>query len=74
MTTTTTPVAPTRLLTLDEVRARTGMGRTFLYALAQAGAIRRARIGRSVRFVEADVEAWVQARIAEGQHTAAGRG
>ena len=69
MTTTTTPVAPTRLLTLDEVRARTGMGRTFLYELAQAGAIRRARIGRSVRFVEADVEAWVQARIAEAGRT-----
>lgn len=59
--------APTHLLTLEQVMSRTGMRRTFLYELFATGTIRRARVGRSVRYVESDVEAWIQERITAGR-------
>lgn len=55
--------SPTRLLTLEEVMHRTSMRRTFIYSLVQKGELRRAKIGRNIRFVESDVEAWVQGLI-----------
>jgi prophage regulatory protein len=56
----------TRILRLPEVTARTGLGRSTLYARIQAGEFPPpVSLGaRAVGWPEADVAAWIDARIA----------
>lgn len=57
---------PTTLLTIRQVKARTGMGETFIYGGGVDGTFPKAvKIGRASRWVEAEIEAWNQARIKE---------
>lgn len=56
----------TTLLTIRQVRARTGMGETYIYEGASDGRFPKpVKVGRASRWVEAEVEAWNRARIAE---------
>lgn len=56
---------PARLLRLPEVEQRTGFRKSKLYELISAGVLQPVKIGRTTAFVEAEVDAWVRARIAE---------
>jgi prophage regulatory protein len=67
---------PTRVLRIREVEARVGFKRSWIYDLERAGRFpRRFKItgGHSAGWVEAEVEAFIQQRIAEsrGQSVAA---
>lgn len=48
-------------LTIEETAKYLGMGKSKLYDLAQRGAIPRHRIGKSWRFNDRDLDAWVRA-------------
>lgn len=48
-------------LTIEETAKYLGMGKSKLYDLAQKGAIPRHRVGKSWRFNEGDLDAWVRA-------------
>ena len=56
--------APNRLLTLPEVQKKTSMGRTFIYNEMAEGRIRPIKMGRVLRFVEAEIDQWIADRIA----------
>lgn len=54
------------LLTLAKVKSKTGMGRTYIYTEAAAGRFPKpVKVGIASRWVEAEVDAWVEARIRE---------
>lgn len=59
--------APTRILRLPEVMARTGLSRTTIYRWRVAGRFPQAvPLGtRSVGWIESELEAWFRERIAE---------
>ena len=59
--------APTRILRLPEVMARTGLSRTTIYRWRVAGRFPQAvRLGtRSVGWIESELEAWFRERIAK---------
>lgn len=59
-------IQPAVLIRLPEVMRRTALGKTTLYGLIRAGTF-PTQIplgGKSVAFLEADVEQWIQQRIA----------
>jgi prophage regulatory protein len=59
-------IQPAVLIRLPEVMRRTALGKTTVYTLIKAGNF-PAQIplgGKSVAFLEADVEKWIQQRIA----------
>jgi prophage regulatory protein len=57
---------PTSLLPLAIVEQRTGYRKSKLYDLLKVGSFPRpVRDGRTIRFVEREVDQWVAARIAE---------
>ena len=60
---------PTRFLRLPEVMERTGLSRSTLYVRMAAGCFPRpVALGRrAVGWIEAEVEVWVEARIAESR-------
>lgn len=57
----------TRLLRRKSVEARTGLARSTLYQMMQAGQFPKpVRIGgRAVAWPETEVDAWIDARLAE---------
>jgi len=57
----------TRLLRRKSVEARTGLARSTLYQMMQAGQFPKpVRIGgRAVAWPEIEVDAWIDARLAE---------
>ena len=59
--------APTRILRMPEVMARTGLSRTTIYRWRVAGRFPQAvRLGtRCVGFIESELEAWLRERMAE---------
>ena len=59
--------APTRILRLPEVMARTGLSRTTIYRWRRAGRFPQAvPLGtRCVGFIESELEAWLRERIAQ---------
>ena len=65
---------PTRFLRLPEVMARTGLSRATIYArMAEGRFPRQVRIGaRAVGWIEAEVEAWIQERIARSRGAGGG--
>lgn len=57
---------PARLLRLPDVEARTGFKQSFLFAAIKEGTFPRpVKVGRTIAFVEAEIDAWVRARIAD---------
>lgn len=50
--------------------SRVGLGRSYTYALIAAGKFPRpVKVGRASRWVQAEVDSWVQARIADRDAT-----
>jgi prophage regulatory protein len=56
-----------KLLKMPEVRAKTGLSRSHLYALAQNGEFPKpVKLSeRSSAWVESEVDGWIEERIAE---------
>lgn len=56
---------PSRLIALTEVRARVGLSKTTIYDWIAAGEFpRQVQLGGTqVRWVEAEIDAWIAARI-----------
>ena len=50
-----------KLVTADEVSESLGLSRWRVYELAREGIIPHVRIGRSMRFDEAKIRAWLEA-------------
>ena len=53
-----------RLIPLNEVSRITSLKRTALYELIKAGELRPVKLGKKTVFSEAEVCAWVDARLA----------
>jgi prophage regulatory protein len=61
-------LAPTDLLTLEEVMAKTGMKKTYIYEEAAAGRFPKPthpRGSRAARWVRGEIDTWNKACIAE---------
>lgn len=61
-----TPQVTQRLLTIKEASHRSSMGRTTLYDEAKAGRLRLVKIGAATRIEVAELDRWIDERIAEG--------
>ena len=62
---------PSRLQTREEVERAYGISKRFLeLAAARGGGPPMVRIGRSVRYRPADVEAWIESQIATSNRRA----
>ena len=63
-TTSTHPARQQRILRLPEVKAKTGFGRSTIYALMANGEFPRSiRIGaRAVGWLESDIDQWIETR------------
>jgi prophage regulatory protein len=63
----------TTLLKIPEVRAKTGLSRSHLYALAQNGEFPKpVKLSeRSSAWVESEVDGWIEERIAQRDQEAA---
>jgi prophage regulatory protein len=64
------PNAPTRMLRLSQVIERMGLKKTTIYALQKTGEFPHSvpLTANSVRWIEAEIEAWIQKRkSARGQ-------
>lgn len=61
--------AGTRILRLDEVCAKLGLGKTVIYQMAAAGEMpSQVKIGaRAVGWVESEIDEWLAQRIAQGR-------
>jgi prophage regulatory protein len=55
------PHATRRLIDTHEAMRQTGMGRTFV--LTEKSFPKPVKVGRSTRFVESEVQAWIESRI-----------
>ncbi|MHB0991399.1 MAG: helix-turn-helix transcriptional regulator [Burkholderiales bacterium] len=54
---------PTRLIPLKAVSQKTSLGKTALYELIKAGELRPVKLGRKTVFSEAEINAWIDARL-----------
>jgi len=52
---------PARMLRVADVAARLDLPEKRIYILAREGIIPHVRLGRSIRFNEAEIEAWIAA-------------
>ncbi|MHB1333202.1 MAG: helix-turn-helix transcriptional regulator [Sulfuriferula sp.] len=55
---------PTRLIPIPVVTQITSLRKTALYELIKAGELRPLKLGRKTVFSEAEIIAWVNARLA----------
>ena len=56
-----------RLIDIKEVSSQTGICRTILYTLVKDDKFPQpVKIGRSTRFSERDVQAWIESQLANG--------
>ncbi|MGV6491329.1 helix-turn-helix transcriptional regulator [Stenotrophomonas rhizophila] len=63
------PQAPRRLLRLKQVLDRTGLPKSTMYSRISAGTFpKQVPVGSSVRWLESEVEAWIQALVDERDH------
>ena len=60
----TTPQSAQRLIALPEVSRITSLKKTALYQLIAAGELRPVKLGRKTVFAEAEINAWVEQRLA----------
>lgn len=64
------PHSPLRLLTAKVTGEKTGRKRTWIWAAVKSGTFPRPiKHGRSILFVESEVEDWIRARIADRDGT-----
>lgn len=56
-----------RLLSLDEVRKRLGIGRNLVYELAASNALHTIRLGRLIRVSEAELARFIREREAASE-------
>jgi prophage regulatory protein len=58
-----------RVLRLPEVKSKTGLGRTTIYRMESSGAFPRSIPlgGKAVGWIEAEIDGWIEARMAERQ-------
>lgn len=59
-----------RLISLNEASQLTSLSRSALYRLIDNGELRRIKAGGRVAFLEADVRAWIESRVAEANQAA----
>jgi prophage regulatory protein len=66
------PPNPSAIIRRDVVEARTGLARSTIYANIAAGAFPRpvSLGGKAVGWIEAEIQAWIDARIAERDNAA----
>ena len=57
-----TPTIP-KLIDVATVCALTSLSVSRVYSLVQEGELRRVKLGRKTVFVEAEVKAWIEAKI-----------
>lgn len=61
--------APRRLLRLKQVLDRTGLPKSTMYSRISAGTFpKQVPIGSSVRWLESEVDSWIQALVEERDH------
>lgn len=61
--------APRRLLRLKQVLDRTGLPKSTMYSRISAGTFpKQVPVGSSVRWLESEVEDWIQALVDERDH------
>jgi len=71
MSTNVQTILPRRLLRRAEVMDRVGLSKSTLYSRISAGTFPKpVTLGSSVRWVEAEVEAWISERVSERDHAA----
>ena len=58
------PRVRNRLINIRQVREITSLGHTSIYKLINAGELRPTKLGRKTVFSEAEVIAWVDAKLA----------
>jgi excisionase family DNA binding protein len=56
----------TEILTIHDVAKRMNVSKSWIYRKAKAGIIPHVRIGRTIRFIEKDLEAWINAHKVKG--------
>lgn len=56
------------LLSLERVRAATGMGTTFIYGEIKAGRFPKSiRVGRRALWIQSEVQGWIRGQIAQNR-------
>lgn len=61
--------SPRRLLRLKQVLDRTGLPKSTMYSRISAGTFpKQVPVGSSVRWLESEVEAWIQALVDQRDH------
>jgi len=61
------------LLSLERVRAATGMGTTFIYGEIKAGRFPKSiRVGRRALWIQSEVQGWIRGQIAQNRHLQVG--
>lgn len=67
------PTTPAKLIRLPTVEDRTGLRKSYIYQQIAAGTFPKPiKIGRRTTvFIEAEVDAWIRARIADGERARA---
>ncbi|MFE5776896.1 helix-turn-helix transcriptional regulator [Brachybacterium sp. NPDC056505] len=68
MTTTAAALTPSKLLTVDDLSEQLGISASSIYRMRSLGESlpRALKIGSSVRWRQADVDAWVERCLEEG--------
>ncbi|PKH71834.1 AlpA family transcriptional regulator [Stenotrophomonas sp. Betaine-02u-21] len=61
------------LLSLERVRAATGMGTTFIYGEIKAGRFPKSiRVGRRALWIQSEVQGWIRRQIAQNRRLQVG--
>lgn len=61
------------LLSLERVRAATGMGTTFIYGEIKAGRFPKSiRVGRRALWIQSEVQGWIRGQIAQNRRLQVG--
>ena len=64
MNTTVTTTSEKRLIGLPEVKRKTGLGKTAIYeGMARGDFPKAVKIGTAARWVEAEIDGWIDAQI-----------
>lgn len=56
----------TEILTIHDIAKRINVSESWIYKKAKAGIIPHVRIGGAIRFIEKDIEAWINAHKDNG--------
>lgn len=59
-----------RFVDVDEAKRQLCLGTTALYAFMKTGELRRVKLGRKTVFLQADIDAFVERKVAEASQAA----